>query len=254
MISVIVPYRNAENWVGRCFQSLYNQQGDFEFIFVNDNSTDGGKEMVTLYTGNDDRFIAIDNHHHIGVSGARNTGIENASGKWITFLDADDEMLPDAYKLFTKELETDANIHQFNHLRYYTVKDRLVLKYANLSGWYDTSALCDMWFCVWNKLFRADFIKDIRFNERLQYGEDGLFMLECLARDERIHHADLRETTVKHRFDNKQSLSHIKTAADLVKQADVYESFMKHQDGKMKAVACSELSKVWEKAAEEYGL
>ena len=225
LISVIVPFYNSEQWLGRCLASLTMQAGDFEFLIVDDHSTDKSIEVAYEYCNHDSRSRLLTNNSGKGVSGARNTGIDCASGTWVTFLDADDEMLANAHLTFRRIIERDsrANIHQLNHMRYYTAIDKLVLKYANYGGVYGFGKLPDMWFGVWNKLYRADFIKDIRFDEDLQYGEDGLFNIMCLIKDNYIHHAQLDEVAVKHRFDNKESLSHIKTADDIFKYIKKYE-------------------------------
>lgn len=221
MISVIVPYWNAEMWIERCVESLKAQEGNFEFLFVNDNSTDKSEKFAKQCA--DDRFLFFPNMHTKGVSGARNTGLDWAKGQWITFLDVDDEMLPNAYWKFKTELRTPADVYQFNHLRYYTAINKLVLRYANDGGWYSIDHLPQHWFCVWNKLYSAKLVADIRFREGMQYGEDGLFNLECFNKCEGIQHADTEMTTVKHRFDNKQSLSHIKTKEDIYHQMELYE-------------------------------
>ena len=59
MISVIVPYWNAAQWVGRCAESIKANAGDFEVIFVNDHSTDNGEQVAKQHA--DARFIFIDN-------------------------------------------------------------------------------------------------------------------------------------------------------------------------------------------------
>ena len=120
-ISVIIPFWNSEKWIGRCCESLLKQKGDFEFLFIDDKSTDRGRDVVLSYCNKDPRFRLIANAYGKGVSGARNTGLQVAEGEWITFLDADDEYLDDAYETFMKVIAADsrANIHQMNHLRYY---------------------------------------------------------------------------------------------------------------------------------------
>ena len=250
MISVIVPYRDAAPWIGRCCESLTRQDGDFEFVMIDDGSKDEGAEIVAGYQEADVRFRMNWNRNNPGVSGARNKGIANATGDWITFLDADDEMLPHAYQTMTNAAKSGANIIQFNHLRYYTAIDKLVLKYTNEGGVFTLPDLPVHWFGVWNKLFRADIVEDVRFDESLQYGEDGLFVLECLAKYGNIYHAPKRETTVKHRFDNKSSLSRSKTLSDIVKQLRAYEDFLLRQDNQMMRVAvCREMSKLWDALA-----
>ena len=230
MISVIIPFRNSAEWIERCYKSI---KGSFEIICVNDNSTDGSEKLVPC----------INNEHAQGVSGARNTGIEHAHGEWVTFLDADDEMLPNAYHTFMSAPKGD--VVQFNHLRHYPSLG-IKMKYANREGRYEIDNLPKCWFGVWNKLFRADFIKDIRFNEDLQYGEDGLFVLECFKKGAVITHAPKDMVTVVHRFDNRQSLSHIKTQSDVLKQIHAYEDFMLSLDNyDLRVAVCKELSRLW---------
>lgn len=233
-ISVIVPFWNSEQWIGRCCESLIKQDGDFEFILIDDKSTDNGKSVVHEYCLKDDRIRLYANIHGKGVSGARNTGLDYATGEWVTFLDADDELLPNAYKTYRMVIAEDdrANIHQLNHMRYYTAKNFSVIKYTNKEGIYCYGKLPDMWFGVWNKLYRREFLNGIRFDENLQYGEDGLFALETFIKDNYIHHGSEKQVTVKHRFDNKQSLSKVKSADDVHKQLQAYDNFYSKQTDK----------------------
>ena len=106
--SVIIPLYNKGEYIVKNVQSVLQQSfSDFELIVVNDGSTDNGPELLKEI--NDSRFILI-NKENGGVSSARNVGISNASGEWITFMDADDIMYPFA-------LETYENVMQ-NHPGY----------------------------------------------------------------------------------------------------------------------------------------
>lgn len=248
MISVIVPYHNAAPWLVRCLNSLSDNEGDFEFILVNDRSEDAGPGIVRQYAELDERFVVLDNERGPGVSGARSTGLDAAKGDWITFLDADDKYIESAYKTFTKGIKANplAAMVQFNHLRYYSNLNKTVLKYTNPCGVYKIDGLPKMWFGVWNKLFRSELVKDIRFDERLQYGEDGLFVLECLSTGAYIYHADEQRFVVVHNFENPNSLSKSKTADDLIKQIRVYEEYLFNQERpEMRIAFCKELSRLW---------
>ena len=246
MISVIVPYKNAEIYLGRCLQSLADQDGDFEFIVVNDGSQDGGPDIAAAYSKKDGRFVLLDNERGPGVSGARNTGLDHVTGDWVTFLDSDDEMLPDAYGILMSVTGREANMYQFNHVRWIARKNRENYKYQNQRGIYTSAKLPEAWFGVWNKLFKAEFLDGIRFDERTQYGEDGLFILECLAKDDMIVHADFKKRVCKHNLENKNSLSHIKTGDDLLKQVHLYEEFMlKQKNPQLRLAVCNELSLLW---------
>ena len=247
-ISVIVPFYNSEKWLGRCCESLLNQEGAFDFILVDDGSTDNGIEIVYEYCNKDPRFMLMRNHRAKGVSGARNTGLDYAvqSSDWITFLDADDEMLPDAYRKFYKAVFEDsrANIHQFNHVRYFAKSGVTRTRFVNKEGVYGIKKMPEAWFGVWNTLYRAEFVKDIRFDESIQYGEDGLFNLECLAKDDYIHCSF--NNVVRHIFENDESLSRKKRSGDLIKQSHAYEDFMLRQTNvDLKVFVCEELSRLW---------
>lgn len=251
MISVVVPYRDSADYLDRCCQSLMQLPEGYEFVMVDDNhdpETIGRDESVVIkYAEFDERFKIYMNKLTPGVSGARNTGIDYAVGDWITFLDADDELLPGADKAFRRAPKAEANVHQINHKRYYPSKDRTKIKYRNLSGWYDIEHLPAAWYGVWNKLFRAEFLQenDIRFKEGLQYGEDGLFVLECLAADNRIHHADVDLFAVQHNL-HPESLSHQKTPGDVIQQIHEYEAFLLRQDGnRFRRAVCEEIGLLW---------
>ena len=232
MISVIVPYMNAAGWIKRCMDSLKRQEGDFEFILVNDYSTDNGPDIVKKNA--DWRFVLADNYQHPGVSGARNVGLHIAKGGYVTFLDADDELLPEASEVFDRMIRMGmrrrANILQANHLRYYEKTGQTLNRYSNPSGRYTLDDLPSCWCMVWNKLYNRSFLDGIWFDTDLQFGEDEMFNMECLARDGRIFHTQTDTVTVLRHFDNKGSLSHSKGRNDLLKQARAIEDFIIRQE------------------------
>lgn len=252
MISIIVPYKNAGEWIRRCLESLHRMDDDrFEFLFIEDNEEKRRSldfEIVEEYARKDDRFISLANIRNPGVSGARNTGLYYADGEWITFLDADDELLEDANRAYFATLLADANIHQMNHKRYYAETNRLVIRYTNAGGWYDIENRPTRWEFVWNKIYRRQFLEDnnIRFDESLTYGEDELFNLECLAVDNRIHHANIGVSAVIHHFENKNRLSRIKTAEDLLDHIRAIEDFILEQhDPTVRGAVCGIISDHW---------
>ena len=231
---------------------MHRQEGDFEFLLVNDRSTDKGEAIVRKYATADNRFIMLDNENQKGVSGARNTGLDHARGDWVTFLDADDELLGGAYSTFARAIKGSqaANVIQINHVRYYAKLNKGVVKYNNAPGEYHVPNLPEPWVGVWSKLFRAKFLADVRFREGMQYGEDGLFILECLAKDDRIFHAERGLHAVRHHFDNESSLSHVKTAEDILGQISEYEEFMEKQESReLKKLICLDLSKLYARDA-----
>lgn len=111
MISVIIPLYNKEQIIEKCVQSVLSQDyNDFEVVIVNDGSTDRSTEIVKGIGDTRIRFIEQENG---GPSKARNTGVRNAKGDWIVFLDADDEFLPGALKTFGILIQDHPNVGMF---------------------------------------------------------------------------------------------------------------------------------------------
>ncbi|MBO7678056.1 MAG: glycosyltransferase family 2 protein, partial [Thermoguttaceae bacterium] len=107
--SVVVPVYNARQWVGRAIESVLAQSfEDFELILVDDGSPDDSAEVIARYTDPRVKLIRQENR---GEGGARNRGIEASTGKWIAFLDADDQWLPgfleDHYRVISDHQEID---------------------------------------------------------------------------------------------------------------------------------------------------
>ena len=90
LISVIIPVYNAEKYIKKCLDSLVNQTiYDIEIICVNDGSTDSSLSVVEEYANRDKRIVVI-NQENMGVSVARNTGLEFVHGQYYMFVDSDD--------------------------------------------------------------------------------------------------------------------------------------------------------------------
>ena len=89
-VSIIVPVYNVEDWIDHCMESVVKQTFcDFEVILVNDGSTDNSKHKCENWAQKDNRIRVITKDNE-GPSVARNTGIINAKGEYLVFLDADD--------------------------------------------------------------------------------------------------------------------------------------------------------------------
>ena len=121
LVSILVPIYKVEKYIERCAISLFEQTyEDIEYIFVDDCSPDNSvsilKEVMERYPQRKNRVRILQHEKNRGLSAARNTAINAASGLFISHVDSDDYLDPDAIKLLVeKQLETGADIVTGNH-------------------------------------------------------------------------------------------------------------------------------------------
>lgn len=97
LVSVIVPVYNTAPWLRRCLDSICAQSyRDLEILCVNDGSTDNSAEILAEYAARDER-IRVFTQENAGLSAARNTALEHATGEWVTGVDSDDYLAPGVY-------------------------------------------------------------------------------------------------------------------------------------------------------------
>lgn len=111
LVSIIIPVYNVEKYIDDCIQSVLAQTyKNIEILVVDDGSPDYSIDRIEKYQEKDSR-IKIIRQKNMGLSGARNTGIEAASGEWLYFLDSDDFLFADAIeKLLRKALEKNVKL------------------------------------------------------------------------------------------------------------------------------------------------
>ena len=189
--SIIIPIYNAERYLPECLTSIQAQTcRDFEVNLVDDGSTDGTLELLSRFIAEDLRFhIYLQDHH--GVSSARNVGLRKATGDYICFVDADDQIAPtyieDLYNAIDSQVDssmggfrkTDLLSHDECTIIPVNKKENLE---ENLLGFF---AACspDWQRYLWNRMFKRSIIQlnNIRFEEDIYYKEDGLFVIKYLC-------------------------------------------------------------------------
>lgn len=192
-ISVIVPTFNTEKYLRCCVDSILAQTfTDYELLLIDDGSTDGSEVICDKYAEKDTR-IKVLHKNNGGVSSARNLGLDNAKGEWITFCDSDDWVFPcwldnfmskevsNEIDLLIQGFKTDRSIGEIlkeDTEQYYganfesPVKDAITnLIQSGIFGY------------VWNKCFRRDCIEThkLRFDCSLSLHEDEMFIIDFLA-------------------------------------------------------------------------
>lgn len=184
MISIIVPAYNAEKTITRCIKSILEQSvRDFELLLIDDGSTDGTGEIC-------DRFAEIDNRVKVfhktngGVSSARNLGLDNADGEWITFVDSDDYVDTEWLAIFNDRCtDYDMVVQGFICEGIAHPFPTCVTYKGDCPTGLSLLAKNEIVGYVWAKLFRHDIIKKNRlcFNKDFSIREDEDFILKYMS-------------------------------------------------------------------------
>lgn len=185
-ISVIVPVYNVEPYLPRCIDSILAQTfTEFELLLIDDGSRDNSGKICDDYAKKDNR-IRVFHKQNGGVSSARNTGLDNACGEWITFIDSDDYIEKSFLEGLFSSPKSDLKISGYTSFgrtkgekKYFTTlicKDEIGICLSKL--------LNDHIFRVpWAKLFRLDIINrnKLRFDTNLKICEDTIFVQQYLC-------------------------------------------------------------------------
>lgn len=192
LVSIIIPSFNAYSKIGKCLASLKSidfNETDYEVIFVDDKSTDGTYEFLveqSKIVKNWRVFQLVENSG--SPSKPRNEGVKNASGKYIFYLDCDDEILPDTLKLHVKHAEkTNACIVR-GSLYVNNGQKKFIMN--NLPNWHDglgkvekISEIISKQSTTTPQLIKRELLltHDISWPEQIKMGEDTLFLSKVLS-------------------------------------------------------------------------
>lgn len=187
-ISVIIPVYNVAEYLPTCLDSVINQSyKNLEIICVNDGSPDNSAAILSEYAQKDNR-IQIITQENQGLSGARNTGLERATGEYVYFLDSDDYIHPQMLeRLETALRQTEADFSCCKYKKIWKTEKTENLKEKDICMIENPA---DEFFApkgmisvnVWSKLYRRDTIADLRFIVGLIYEDlpfNSCFMLKA---------------------------------------------------------------------------
>ncbi|TCP95523.1 glycosyltransferase involved in cell wall biosynthesis [Cricetibacter osteomyelitidis] len=179
LVSIIMPTYNAYEYLNDAIQSILKQSyTHWELIIVDDCSTDDTLKLIDSYS--DTRIRVFKNNKNSGPAYSRNVGLENASGKYVTFLDSDDFISPDKLKeqlnfMLANDLDMSHGNYYFCDLSGNNIKKIITDEYIDYS-----CLLKGNQFKIMTVLIKRERIKDLRFP--LIKHEDYAFYLDCLKR------------------------------------------------------------------------
>ena len=153
--SIIVPCHNAVRYMRKCLDSIRCQSvDDYELIVVCDSCTDDTWKIAAEYAN----IVIQTDHGNDGLS--RQAGLDNASGKWVLFLDDDDYWLHDqVLTILDHALSDEIDVLLFGFI----VPERGI--FEKLHGYAPVNRNGLIWPAVWNKCYRREFIKDLPFHK-----------------------------------------------------------------------------------------
>lgn len=218
-VSVIIPVYNVQAYLRQCMDSVIGQTlRDIEIICVNDESTDGSLQILQEYAVKDER-VQIITQKNAGAGAARNNGMRHATGKYLSFLDADDFFEPDMLEKAYEQAEKDhSDFVVYKSDQYHTEKDEFVsvswvvhekeippyqpFNHRQMTG--NVFKVFVGW--AWDKLFLKEFVDkhDLTFQEQ-RTSNDMLFVFSAVVLAGKI--SVVPKVLAHQRRDAKDSLS-----------------------------------------------
>ena len=231
LITIIIPVYNVEKYLKQCIESVIKQTyTNLEIILVDDGSTDNSGNICDEYKKNDIRIKVIHKENG-GVSCARNFGLENASGKYIGFIDSDDYVEPEYCEKLLKSIKENNvqcalckfdkvyeknNSSIINESNYIIDTNSFIMEVLNVQKGFG--------FCT-QKLWTREALFDIRYNEKIKVGEDSLFCIESCKNieniyvlNEKLYHYRFNENSLVRKFDEKYIEKYLKA----MKETKIY--------------------------------
>lgn len=195
-ISIIIPVYQVEKYLPRCLDSILAQTyADFELILVDDGSTDNSGVICDSYSEKDKR-IRVLHQQNAGVSAARNAGLDAAQGKYIGFVDADDWVDTEMFRILHEDAKSEnADIVMCDAVTKTDGKpdaeDTIPMLDESCmirkNDW-SPALLAYMAGAVWRCLYKRELIKDLRFPVGIKISEDRLFNLQAMGKADNLHY------------------------------------------------------------------
>lgn len=234
-ISVIIPIYNGAGYLTQCFQTLSEQvYENWEAIFVNDGSTDSSLSILQTLSSKDPR-IKIYNQKNQGAAKARETGITQAKGDFVTFLDVDDTIPPNYLSSMMERFteETDIVATGFNIICEGKITKKKILNKETLNRTeYLKKVLTGKYgWELWGKIYRKRlFDHPIQTPESIRIGEDAAVFLQLVSHALRVQVID---KPLYNYIQYQKSASHVqstKYAEETLQAGFFIESVLKEYD------------------------
>lgn len=205
LVSVIMCSCNHEKYLAQAINSVLNQTfKDLELLITDDYSTDNSPKIIADFQKKDSRVHAVFHLENLGISKTLNDGLELINGKYVCFLDSDDVWVENKLEKQLKVLEKDdskllwseAEIIDSQGQRTGKLVTEHLFSRHKKNGYLFESLLNEMIVFRQSMMFRADYIKGIRFDAQLRYVNDHRFLVDLAVNHEFVF---MPEILVKYR-------------------------------------------------------
>ncbi len=213
LVSILIPAYNAEKYISQCLDSIVNQTYcNLQIVIVDDGSKDNTEKICHEYAKKDQRFEI----YHIpngGVANARNILLSKIKGAYFLFVDSDDWIEPDTIEILVNVIESnDVDIAVCGNVTERNNHGSNVINDSSPAEIYDQKKAIELFLyhrklngSLWNKLIKTSIVNEVEFDSSVSYGEDALFIWECLKR---INTIAIIKSQLYHYQVNYQSISH----------------------------------------------
>lgn len=205
-ISVVIPVHNGARWLGETLRAIYAQSyPDFEIILIDDASTDGLNQV--LDECHDPRLLAVHFQRNVGVSSARNQGIELARGRYIAFCDADDLCQPQRLERQRAFLESRPEIGLCGSaFTCFDTQDRETVAHPQTDAEIRRALMWGNCFGLSTVMARTQVLKGCRFDPALSVAEDYELWTRVVASG--VGAANLADSLIRYRLHPQQASRH----------------------------------------------
>ena len=174
LLSVIIPVYKVEKYISKCIESVIDQTyKNLEIIIVDDGSPDNSGEICEKYARKDSRIQVIHQENQ-GLSGARNRGLDRATGDYITFVDSDDWIHPNMYEIMMKQFgDSQIEIVVCDYQEVLEGQEpakvdickcsKTIMTEKELDNGYLMFEKKTRFVVAWNKIYKRSFFDDIRY-------------------------------------------------------------------------------------------
>ena len=226
MISIIVPVYNVESYIRQCIDSVISQSyQNWELLLIDDGSTDNSGIICDEYSLRESR-IKVFHQKNLGVSAARNVGLRNATGDYMTFADGDDWLEPYTFQTYV-EAFNNYNVDIVRTGFYHEHEDGTIDKtciledevFHNTWSLFKRTEESKYYSFLWNSCLRRSCVKGIYFDEGLNWLEDHTFMYRCyLISNSYVMLAKPTYHYVRH---DNTSLAHVRNSEVIFEAANI---------------------------------